>query len=211
VTAFSEIVNTVHIDRGKKNPKGRVALSEKRIRCIWAENDEKMSKYHDEFWGVPQHDDRILFAKLCLDIIQAGLTWRLILYKQENFEKAFDNFHIETVADYDETKFDELMQDTGIVRNRLKIRAIINNAQRVLEIQREFGSFDNYIWSFTKGKVIKNSWQTINEIPSSTPLSDTVSKDMKKQGFSFAGTTVIYAYLQAIGVVNDHLTSCFCY
>ena len=170
-----------------------------------------MSKYHDEVWGVPQHDDQRLFAKLCLDIMQAGLTWRLILYKQENFEKAFDDFHIETVAGYDETKFNELMQDTGIVRNRLKIRAIINNAQRVLEIQREFGSFDNYIWSFTKGKVIKNSWLTINEIPSSTPLSDTVSKDMKKRGFSFAGTTVIYAYLQAIGVVNDHVTSCFCY
>jgi len=182
-----------------------------KTRCPWAENDEKMSKYHDEVWGMPEHDDQKLFAKLCLDLMQAGLAWRTILYKQENFERAFGGFHIETVARYDEAKFYELMQDVGIVRNQLKIRAIINNANRALEIQKEFGSFDAYLWSFTKGEVIKNHWQAIDEIPVSSPLSDVISKNLKKRGFKFVGTTIIYAYLQAVGVVNDHLTSCFCY
>ena len=186
-------------------------MENKTTRCIWAENDKKMSKYHDEVWGVPVHDDQKLFAKLCLDLMQAGLTWRTILYKQENFEKAFDDFHIETVAGYDESKFDALMQDAGIVRNRLKIRAIINNANRTLEIQKEYGSFDAYLWGFTKGEVVKNHWQTVDEIPTSSLLSDTISKDLKKRGFKFVGTTIIYAFLQAIGIINDHLTSCFCY
>jgi len=180
-------------------------------RCSWADNDEKMAQYHDELWGKPEHDDQRLFGKLCLDLMQAGLTWRMILYKQEGFERAFDNFDIETVAGYDEAKFDELMQDAGIVRNRLKIRAIINNAQRTLEVQKEFGSFDAYIWSFTNGEVVKNQREALEDIPASTPLSDAISKDLKKRGFKFVGTTIIYAYLQAIGVVNDHLTSCFCY
>jgi len=183
----------------------------KKTRCSWAENDEKMSKYHDEVWGVPVHDDQKLFAKLSLDLMQAGLNWRTILYKQENFEKAFDDFHIETVAGYSEEKFDELMKDAGIVRNRLKIRAIINNASRTLEVQKEFGSFDAYLWSFSEGEVVKNRWRTIDEIPASSPLSDAISKDLKKRGFRFVGSTIIYAYLQAVGVVNDHLTSCFCY
>ena len=181
------------------------------IRCDWAENDEKMSKYHDEVWGVPEHDDQKLFAKLCLDLMQAGLTWRTILNKEENFKKAFDQFHIKTVSGYDEAKYEELMQDAGIVRNRLKIRAIINNANCVLEIQKEFGSFDAYIWGFTRGEVVKNCWNVCDEIPASTPLSDAISKDMKKRGFRFVGTTIIYAFLQAVGVVNDHLTSCFRY
>jgi DNA-3-methyladenine glycosylase I len=180
------------------------------IRCPWADNDEKMAKYHDEVWGVPEHDDRKLFAKLSLDLMQAGLMWRTILYKQENFYKAFDNFHIETVSGYNEEKYNELMRDAGIVRNRLKIRAIINNARRVVEIQKEFGSFDAYIWGFTNAEVIKGCRQAIDEIPASTPLSDAISKDLKKRGFRFVGTTIIYAFLQAIGVVNDHLTSCFC-
>jgi len=186
-------------------------MADEKMRCSWAENDEKMKKYHDEVWGVPVHDDQKLFGKLCLDLMQAGLTWRTILYKQENFEKAFDNFHIETVAGYDEAKYNELMQDAGIVRNQLKVRAIINNANRTLEIQKEFGSFDAYLWSFTDGKIIKNKWQSIDEIPVSSPLSDTISKDLKKRGFKFVGTTIIYAYLQAVGVVNDHFTNCFCY
>ena len=181
------------------------------IRCPWAEGDEKMMKYHDEVWGVPVHDDRQLFAKLCLDLMQAGLMWRTILFKQENFEKAFDNFHIETVAGYNETKYGELMQDAGIVRNQLKIRAIINNATRVLEVQKEFGSFDAYLWGFTNGNTIKNSWQACDDIPASTPLSDSISKDLKKRGFRFVGTTIIYAFLQAVGIVNDHLTTCYCY
>ena len=185
-------------------------ISEK-TRCPWADNDEKMTKYHDEVWGVPVHDDQKLFAKLCLDLMQAGLMWRTILYKKANFDKAFDNFHIETVAGYDEAKYEELMQDAGIVRNRLKIRAVINNARHTLELQKEFGSFDAYLWGFTNGKVIKNQWKTMEEIPASTPLSDAVSKDLKKRGFGFVGTTIIYAWLQAVGVVNDHLTNCFRY
>jgi len=180
-------------------------------RCPWADGDEKMARYHDDVWGKPEHDDQKLFAKLSLDLMQAGLMWRTILYKQENFQKAFDGFHIETVAGYNEAKYEELMQNAGIVRNRLKIRAIINNASQTLEIQKEFGSFDAYLWSFTKGEVVKNSWQAIEEIPASTPLSDTISKDLKKRGFRFVGTTIIYAFLQAVGIVNDHLINCFCY
>ena len=182
-----------------------------KTRCPWADNDEKMSRYHDEVWGKPEHDDQKLFGKLCLDLMQAGLNWRTILYKQESFEKAFDNFNIERVSRYDEAKFEELMQDAGIVRNRLKIRAIINNAQRTLELQREFGSFNAYIWSFTEGKVIKNHWATQEEAPASSPLSDAASKDLKKRGFKFVGTTIIYAYFEAIGVINDHISSCHCY
>lgn len=178
-------------------------------RCTWPDGDEKMTKYHDEVWGVPVHDDQELFAKLSLDLMQAGLMWRTILHKQENFGQAFDNFHIETVAGYGEAKFNELMQDAGIVRNRLKIHAIINNAARVLEVQKEFGSFNAYVWHFTQGKTIKNSWQKLEDIPASTPLSDAISKDLKKRGFRFVGTTIIYAWLQAIGVVNDHLITCF--
>jgi DNA-3-methyladenine glycosylase I len=170
-----------------------------------------MAKYHDEVWGKPEHDDQRLFAKLCLDLMQAGLMWRTILYKQENFLEAFDEFHIETVAEYDEVKYEELMRNAGIVRNRLKIRAIINNAARVLEVQKEFGSFDAYIWSFTNGKTVVNHWRNHEDVPASTPLSDAISKDLKKRGFRFIGTTIIYAFLQAVGIVNDHLTSCFCY
>ena len=181
------------------------------VRCPWADGDEKMAKYHDEVWGKPEHDDQKLFAKLCLDLMQAGLMWRTILHKQDNFMEAFDDFHIETVAGYDEAKYVELMQNAGIVRNRLKIRAIINNAARVLEVQKEFGSFDAYLWSFTNDETVKNAWQTLDKVPASTPLSDAISKDLKKRGFRFAGTTIIYAFLQAMGIVNDHLTSCFCY
>ena len=184
-------------------------MIDEKIRCPWPGSDEKMIKYHDEVWGVPEHDDQKLFEKLCLDSMQAGLTWRTILYKQENFLKAFDNFHIETASGYGEDKFEELMQDAGIVRNRLKIRAIINNAKHTLEIQKEFGSFDAYIWGFTNGEIIKNRPRTLEEIPVSSPLSDAISKDLKKRGFKFVGTTIIYAYLQAIGVVNDHLVDCF--
>ena len=186
-------------------------MSAEKKRCPWADGDEKMAMYHDEVWGVPVHDDQKLFAKLCLDLMQAGLMWRTILYKQENFEKAFDDFHIETVAGYDEAKYEDFMQNAGIVRNQLKIRAIINNAARILEVQKEFGSFDVYLWSFTNGKTIKNAWLSLDEVPASTPLSDKISKDLKKRGFRFVGTTIIYAFLQAVGIVNDHLTSCFRY
>jgi len=186
-------------------------MKNEKTRCSWAEGDKKMEAYHDEVWGVPVHDDQKLFAKLSLDLMQAGLMWRTILYKQEHFEKAFDDFHIETVAGYDEEKYEELMQNAGIVRNQLKIRAIINNAARVMEVQKEFGSFDAYLWGFTQGETIKNKWQSCDDIPASTPLSDAISKDLKKRGFRFVGTTIIYAFLQAVGIVNDHLTNCFCY
>jgi len=186
-------------------------MSKEIMRCCWPGNDEKMIKYHDEVWGVPLHDDQQLFAKLCLDLMQAGLMWKTILHKQENFERAFDNFDLKTVAAYDEAKVQALMQDAGIVRNQLKIRAIINNAARVMEIQEEFGSFDAYVWGFTDGKVIKNHPQVIEDMPASTPLSDQISKDLKKRGFRFVGTTIIYAWLQAIGLVDDHLVGCFRY
>ena len=180
-------------------------------RCAWPENDARMIKYHDEVWGVPVKDDQTLFAKLSLDLMQAGLMWRTILYKWDNFYSAFDNFNIETVSKYNQDKHDLLMQDKGIVRNRLKITAIINNASRILEVQKEFGSFSNYIWGFVDNKPIKNNFKSLDEIPAKTPLSDKISKDLLKRGFKFVGSTIIYAWLQAVGVVNDHMIDCFRY
>ena len=185
--------------------------NENKQRCPWPGNDDKMTKYHDEIWGVPVHDDQKLFAKLSLDLMQAGLMWRTILHKQENFERAFDNFDIEAVSKYNEKKYEELMQDAGIVRNQLKIRAIINNAKRVLEVQKELGSFSAYVWNFTDGKIVKNNFNALEEVPAKTELSDRISKDLLKRGFKFVGSTIIYAWLQAIGVVNDHMTYCFRY
>jgi DNA-3-methyladenine glycosylase I len=178
-------------------------------RCHWCQSSEKMKGYHDTFWGTPLHDDRELFAKLVLDMNQAGLSWNTILRKQENFYAAFDNFDIEKVAHYTETDFDRLKNDAGIIRNTLKIRAAINNAQRVLEVQQEFGSFDAYIWSFTAGKTEQHKITDESQIPATNALSDSLAKDMKKRGFKFVGSTVIYAYLQAIGVINDHADYCF--
>lgn len=186
---------------------GRVSMDNEKMRCAWVESDDRMLKYHDEVWGVPEHEDQKLFAKLSLELMQAGLSWKIILDKQENFEKAFDNFHIETVANYDEIKFSELLQDVGIVRNKLKINAIVNNANRVLEVQKECRSFNTYLWSFTKGKVIKNDLETIN----GASISDTISKDLKNRGFKFVSPTIVYAWLQAVGVINGHLISCFLY
>ncbi|MCL2847040.1 MAG: DNA-3-methyladenine glycosylase I [Firmicutes bacterium] len=186
-------------------------MTNEKIRCEWTGNDPKMIEYHDTLWGVPVHDDQTLFAKLSLDLMQAGLSWRTILYKRENFERAFDNFHIETVSKYDEAKYEQLLADPGIVRNRLKIRAIINNAARIMEIQQEFGSFSNYIWNFTDNRVINNAVKSLSDIPAKTELSDKISRDLLKRGFKFVGTTIIYAWLQAVGVVNDHTTDCFRY
>jgi len=186
-------------------------MTKEKIRCAWPEGDDKMLKYHDEVWGVPVYDDQTLFAKLSLDLMQAGLMWRTILHKWDSFHEAFDNFDISTVAKYDEIKYLELMQNAGIVRNQLKIRAIINNANRILEVQKEFGSFAKYIWAFADGKVIKNNFKSIGEIPAKTQLSDVISKDLLKRGFKFVGSTIIYAWLQAIGIVNDHMVDCFRY
>lgn len=178
-------------------------------RCPWCEKDELYIKYHDEEWGVPVYDDRVFFEFLVLESAQAGLNWLTILKKRENYRKAYFNFEIEKVSKFDNKKIDELMENNGIIRNRLKIESSINNAKKFLEIQKEFGSFSNYIWGFTNGKVIKNQWKDIKEIPASTELSDRIYKDMKKRGFKFLGSVTIYSFLQATGIVNDHIEKCF--
>ena len=180
-------------------------------RCPWPGNNELYIKYHDEEWGVPVHDDRKHFEFLVLEGAQAGLSWLTILKRRENYRAAFDQFDPAKVANYDEKKVAALLKNAGIIRNRMKIRSAINNAQRFLEIQQEFGSFDKYIWSFVDNKPIINSWKTLAEIPAKTELSDLISKDLKKRGFSFVGSTIMYAHIQAVGLVNDHLVSCFRY
>ena len=180
-------------------------------RCDWAGDDPLYQKYHDEEWGVPVYDDATLFEFLILETFQAGLSWITILRKRENFRKAFDQFDYQKIAKYDTKKENELLQDAGIIRNKLKIKAAISNAQAFLKIQEEFGSFSKYIWGFVDGKPIQNKFKTMSEIPANTPLSDTISKDLKKRGFKFVGSTVIYAHMQACGMVNDHLTTCFRY
>jgi len=180
-------------------------------RCSWAGNRQHDIKYHDEEWGVPVHNDQKLFEFLVLDAFQAGLSWTIILKKRENFRKAFDGFDAKVIAKYNEKKINALMQDSGIIRNRLKIMSTIRNAQLFLDIQKENGSFDNYIWQFTGGSTIVNSWKRIDDIPASTNESDAMSKDLKKRGFKFVGTTICYAFMQAAGMVNDHVVDCFRY
>jgi len=178
-------------------------------RCAWAGTEPYYVAYHDEEWGVPVHDDQKLFEFLILDGAQAGLSWATILRKRENFRLAFDHFDPQLVAQYDLEKIAELLSNPGIIRNRLKIQAAIKNAQATIEIQKEFGSFDSYIWQFVGGEPIHNHWKTVLEIPSSTPISDSMSKDLKKRGFSFVGPTICYAFMQAVGMVNYHTTDCF--
>ncbi len=180
-----------------------------KVRCGWCEKDDLYQNYHDQEWGNPVYDDATLFEFLILETFQAGLSWHTILKKRENFRVAFDRFDYVKIAGYAEDKVQELLQDAGIIRNQLKIRATISNAIAFLNVQKEFGSFSNYIWQFTGGQPIVNHWQTLKEIPATTPLSDAVSKDLKKRGFKFVGTTVVYAHLQATGMVNDHLLSCW--
>ena len=180
-------------------------------RCPWCGTDELYVKYHDEEWGVPVHDDHKHFEFLVLESAQAGLNWLTILRKRENYRLAYDNFDAEKVANYDEAKVNELLNNAGIIRNRRKIEASINNAKRFLEIQKEFGSFDTFIWSFVGDQPLKNEWQDTTQVPATTELSDNVSKELKKRGFKFLGSTIIYAHLQAIGMINDHITSCFRY
>ncbi len=178
-------------------------------RCPWCGEDPLYVQYHDEEWGVPVRDDALLFEFLTLETFQAGLSWITVLRKREQFRNAFDNFDYQKIAQYGERKLDELIQNPGIIRNKLKIKATISNAQAFMKIQQEFGSFSEYIWDFVDGKPIRNTYQSLSELPANTPLSDTISKDLKKRGFKFVGTTVIYAHMQATGMVNDHLTSCF--
>ena len=168
-----------------------------------------MLTYHDTEWGFPLHDERKHFEFLLLEFFQAGLSWRTILHKRENFRKAFDNFDAAKIACYPRRKIEALLQDPGIIRNKLKVEAAVNNAARFLEIEAKYGSFDKYIWGFTEGRQVVNRWTEFSQTPVSTGLSDRVSKDLKQQGFKFVGTTTIYAHLQAIGVINDHLVSCF--
>lgn len=178
-------------------------------RCAWCEKDDLYRDYHDNEWGKPVYDDQLLFEFLILETFQAGLSWYTILAKRNNFRTAFAQFDYKKVAQYDESKIQELMLDAGIIRNQLKIRAAVSNAIAFMEVQKEFGSFSEYIWKFTDGKPIDNQPKTLREIPSSTPLSDTISKDLKKRGFKFVGTTVVYAHMQATGMVNDHAMDCW--
>lgn len=180
-----------------------------KIRCKWCVGDSLYEKYHDQEWGVPVYEDQKLFEFLILETFQAGLSWITILRKRENFRKAFDNFDYKKVANYSEDKIQELLQDTGIIRNQLKIRSAVTNAKLFMEIQKESGSFSNYIWKFTNGKPILNKRKSLSDVPATTPLSDEISKDLKKKGFKFVGSTVIYAHMQATGMVNDHIEECW--
>lgn len=180
-------------------------------RCEWAQKNELMAKYHDEEWGRPLHDDQKLFEFLILEGMQAGLSWQTILNKRESFRKAYDDFDVVKVAGFGKEKVEELMANSGIIRNRLKIEASINNAQRFLEVVAEFGSFDRYIWSFVNGESIVNHFEKLSELPAKTELSDRLSNDLRKRGFKFVGSTVVYAHMQATGMVNDHLIHCFCH
>ncbi|MHA6279275.1 DNA-3-methyladenine glycosylase I [Salinimicrobium sp. CAU 1759] len=182
---------------------------EEKIRCGWCVGDPLYEAYHDLEWGVPLKDDDAIFEFLILETFQAGLSWITILRKRENFRKAFDNFEYRKIADYSDNKIETLMQDSGIVRNRLKIKATVSNAQAFMKLQEEFGSFSKYIWGFVNNCPVQNNWKDLKQVPATTSISDALSKDLKKRGFKFVGSTVIYAHMQATGMVNDHITSCF--
>lgn len=177
--------------------------------CPWPSGDPLMITYHDTEWGDPVHDDIKWFEHIILDGAQAGLSWKTILHRREGYRRAFDGFDPSIVALYNEARFNELMNDEGIIRNRLKIRSAITNAKAFIKVQEEFGSFDAYIWQFTDGKPVVNHWKSPGELPARTPLSDLISKDLKKRGFTFVGSTICYAFMQAAGMVNDHLVTCF--
>ena len=178
-------------------------------RCSWCEKDDLYRDYHDNEWGFPIYDDNKLFEYLLLETFQAGLSWHSILKKRENFRAAFEQFDYKKIAEFKDDKILELNQNAGIIRNKLKIASAVNNAQRFIEIQKEFGSFSNYIWAFVDNKPIDNKPKTLADVPATTPLSDKISKDLKKRGFKFIGSTTLYAHMQATGMVNDHITSCF--
>ena len=178
-------------------------------RCPWCVSSELMMEYHDHEWGTPVHDDETHFEYIVLDSFQAGLSWSTILNKRENFRKAFDNFDPIKISMYKDSKIEKLLQDPGIIRNRLKVIATVSNAKAFLAIQKEYGSFNKYIWQFTKGKTIKNKWRSPNEVPAKTKESDEMSKDLYARGFKFVGSTICYAYMQASGMVDDHLADCF--
>ena len=180
-------------------------------RCSWCGNDPLYIRYHDEEWGVPLYEDQVLFECLILETFQAGLSWITVLKKRENFRNAFDRFNYSKIATYDEKKIESLLQNSGIIRNKLKILSAISNAKCFIEIQNEFGSFRKYIWGFVNENPVKNNFKTTSEYPVKTSLSERISKDLKNRGFKFVGATVVYAFMQAIGIVNDHVESCFRY
>ena len=179
--------------------------------CSWPTNDPLMIKYHDKEWGVPIHNDKKLFEFLLLEGMQAGLSWRTVLYKRENFRKAFDNFDFNKIAKYNNRKISSLLKDVGIIRNKLKVESAVTNAKAFLEVRKKFGTFNKYIWNFVNGKPIQNKFKSLKEIPARTVLSDLISNDLKKRGFKFVGSTIIYAHMQATGMVNDHVVDCFRY
>jgi DNA-3-methyladenine glycosylase I len=181
------------------------------MRCPWPTKDELLIKYHDEEWGVPVHDDRKHFEFLVLDAFQAGLSWSTILNKRENFRKAFDDFDPEKIARYSARKIERLVEDAAIVRNRLKILSTISNAKAFLEVQEEFGSFDTFVWQFVDGRPRQNKWKTLKQLPAKTRQSDVMSRALRERGFKFVGSTICYAYMQAAGLVNDHIVSCYRY
>jgi DNA-3-methyladenine glycosylase I len=181
---------------------------ETKLRCAWCEKDDLYRNYHDSEWGKPVYDDETIFEFLILETFQAGLSWYTVLAKRENFRKAFDNFDLIKIANYSEEKMAELAEDAGIIRNKLKIKATVTNAQAYIKVQEEFGSFSKYIWGFVEGKPIDNQPQTLKDVTATTPISDALSKDLKKLGFKFVGSTVMYAHMQAIGMVNDHVMNC---
>ena len=178
-------------------------------RCAWCEKTDLYKDYHDNEWGKPVYDDETIFEFLILETFQAGLSWYTVLAKRENFRKAFDNFNLKKIANYSEDKMAELAEDAGIIRNKLKIKATVTNAQAFIKVQEEFGTFSKYIWGFVDGKPIDNHPKTLSEVKATTPISDALSKDMKKRGFKFVGSTVMYAHMQATGMVNDHVMDCW--
>lgn len=184
-------------------------MEDEKIRCPWCLSLGKYVRYHDEEWGVPVNSDKVHFEFLVLESAQAGLSWSTILKKRDGYRKAFADFDYKIIADFQDSHIKELLQDSGIIRNQLKIKAAINNARMFMEIQSIYGSFNSYIWDFMGGKPIQNHWQRMNQIPATTELSDKLAKDLKRKGFKFLGSTTIYAHMQATGLVNDHLTSCF--
>ncbi|OGU70750.1 MAG: DNA-3-methyladenine glycosylase [Ignavibacteria bacterium RBG_16_34_14] len=185
--------------------------SENKKRCGWSSKEPLLIKYHDKEWGVPVHNDRKLFEFLLLEGFQAGLSWLTIIRKRKNFRKAFDNFDFNKIAGYDKRKINSLLKDEGIIRNKLKIESAVANAKAFLQVRKEFGTFDKYIWSFTNGKPINNKFKSLRDIPARTELSDAISKDLKTRGFRFVGSTIIYAHMQATGMVNDHTLECYRY
>jgi DNA-3-methyladenine glycosylase I len=185
--------------------------SQNKKRCLWSTRDKLYVRYHDKEWGVPVHNDKKLFEFLILEGMQAGLSWITVLRKRDNFRKAFDNFEFNKVAEYNKNKINSLLKNRGIIRNKLKIEAAVTNANAFIEVRKKFGTFNKYMWDFVKGRPIQNKFKSLKEIPAKTELSDIISKDLKNRGFRFVGSTIIYAHMQATGMVNDHTTDCFRY